>query len=626
MQEYDELVNFKTVTTREEELIFKRRKELKIEDSNETIGLALSGGGIRSATFNLGLLQAFNANSLLKRADYISSVSGGGYVNSFIQKRLQEGIDYSELFNKSEIKRLKEYRKYLTPYSGFRKTIETITFYLTFIILAILHFIWYFLFFTLSALAILTIFHNLPPVSVDFFVSLITIFLSLLLWYYFMHPLRHYSKYLWNDRVLFYLLSFFAISIIISFLIIKNVTLLPFEYWNYANGSFIFSYTILIIIMGYFANPNILSMHRYYRLKITDAYLDKSKIKVSDLTKNNITIAPYPLICSTLNMQADEKIKGQRSCDYYLFSPLYCGSKLTGYVSTSSPLYKKLTLGTAVTVSGAALNSLMGYKSNRLISFVLTILNIRLGYWAINPMILDGKRKFDKMASFFLYNGLKALPVYWPFYNFSELFGKMNSQRWMVNLSDGGGIENLGAYELFRRKVKVIICSDAGADPKYEFEDLRNLLLRVRNELEIAVEFEKGQKVEDIIKPKPSSGYSQKHYVVGKYYLLPSKEDNKKEFLGYFVYIKTSVTAPIYKIEKDIRKSDYYGYKNHHPLFPHEPTTDQFFDPQQWEAYHVLGEEVGNSLLKEFSNSQNIEQIKKDLERVITTGMVCEID
>jgi len=378
--------------------------------------------------------------------------------------------------------------------------------------------------------------------------------------------------------------------------------------------------------MGYFANPNILSMHRYYRLKITDAYLDKSKIKVSGLTKNNITIAPYPLICSTLNMQADEKIKGQRSCDYYLFSPLYCGSKLTGYVSTSSPLYKKLTLGTAVTVSGAALNSLMGYKSNRLISFVLTILNIRLGYWAINPMILDGKRKFDKMASFFLYNGLKALPVYWPFYNFSELFGKMNSQRWMVNLSDGGGIENLGAYELFRRKVKVIICSDAGADPKYEFEDLRNLLLRVRNELEIAVEFEKGQKVEDIIKPKPSSGYSQKHYVVGKYYLLPSKEDNKKEFLGYFVYIKTSVTAPIYKIEKDIRKSDYYGYKNHHPLFPHEPTTDQFFDPQQWEAYHVLGEEVGNSLLKEFSNSQNIEQIKKDLERVITTGMVCEID
>jgi len=80
MQEYDELVNFKTVTTREEELIFKRRKELELEDSNETIGLALSGGGMRAATFNLGLLQAFNANSLLKRADYISSVSGGGYV------------------------------------------------------------------------------------------------------------------------------------------------------------------------------------------------------------------------------------------------------------------------------------------------------------------------------------------------------------------------------------------------------------------------------------------------------------------------------------------------------------------------------------------------------------------
>src|SRR5262245_50108016 len=45
-------------------------------------GLALSGGGIRSATFALGVTQAFAAQDLLRRFDYLSTVSGGGYLGS----------------------------------------------------------------------------------------------------------------------------------------------------------------------------------------------------------------------------------------------------------------------------------------------------------------------------------------------------------------------------------------------------------------------------------------------------------------------------------------------------------------------------------------------------------------
>jgi predicted acylesterase/phospholipase RssA len=51
------------------------------------IGLALSGGGIRSATFCLGALQRFAHSRLLRHFDYISSVSGGGYVASAVQWR-----------------------------------------------------------------------------------------------------------------------------------------------------------------------------------------------------------------------------------------------------------------------------------------------------------------------------------------------------------------------------------------------------------------------------------------------------------------------------------------------------------------------------------------------------------
>ena len=47
--------------------------------------LCLSGGGIRSATFNLGVLQALAKNNMLGDFDYLSSVSGGGYIASWLQ-------------------------------------------------------------------------------------------------------------------------------------------------------------------------------------------------------------------------------------------------------------------------------------------------------------------------------------------------------------------------------------------------------------------------------------------------------------------------------------------------------------------------------------------------------------
>ena len=48
--------------------------------ADNLIGLAFSGGGIRSATFNLGILQALAEKGLLHKFDYLSTVSGGGYL------------------------------------------------------------------------------------------------------------------------------------------------------------------------------------------------------------------------------------------------------------------------------------------------------------------------------------------------------------------------------------------------------------------------------------------------------------------------------------------------------------------------------------------------------------------
>ena len=58
------------------------------QEGDPLVGLALSGGGIRSATFGLGVLQALQTIGLFKHLDYVSTVSGGGYIGGWLQAAL----------------------------------------------------------------------------------------------------------------------------------------------------------------------------------------------------------------------------------------------------------------------------------------------------------------------------------------------------------------------------------------------------------------------------------------------------------------------------------------------------------------------------------------------------------
>lgn len=96
-------------------------------------GLALSGGGIRSATFNLGVLQALADLGLLSKFDYLSTVSGGGYIGGWLSKWIHNtagGVEQAEKLLRSggdgpvpraepkEVQFLRKYSNYLTPKSG----------------------------------------------------------------------------------------------------------------------------------------------------------------------------------------------------------------------------------------------------------------------------------------------------------------------------------------------------------------------------------------------------------------------------------------------------------------------------------------------------------------------------
>ena len=92
-------------------------------------GLAFSGGGIRSATFNLGILQALAELRLLRQFDYLSCVSGGGYtggwLSALIHRECAGRIEDAEEKLRTggtenpAIRFLRSYSNYLTPRPSF---------------------------------------------------------------------------------------------------------------------------------------------------------------------------------------------------------------------------------------------------------------------------------------------------------------------------------------------------------------------------------------------------------------------------------------------------------------------------------------------------------------------------
>ena len=60
---------------------------------DDLVGLSLSGGGIRSATFNLGLIQAMHQVGMFRHVDYLVTTSGGGYIGSHLAKKAAQASD-----------------------------------------------------------------------------------------------------------------------------------------------------------------------------------------------------------------------------------------------------------------------------------------------------------------------------------------------------------------------------------------------------------------------------------------------------------------------------------------------------------------------------------------------------
>jgi hypothetical protein len=112
-----------------------------------------------------------------------------------------------------------------------------------------------------------------------------------------------------------------------------------------------------------------------------------------------------------------------------------------------------ITLGTAVTISGAAASPNQGYHSSITLAFLLTMFNVRLGWWLGNPGAA-GEKTYDHDNPTSTVNLLAR-----------EMMGETNDTYAWIYLSDGGHFENLGLYEMVLRRCRYIVVSDGGCDP-----------------------------------------------------------------------------------------------------------------------------------------------------------------
>jgi patatin-like phospholipase len=360
-------------------------------------------------------------------------------------------------------------------------------------------------------------------------------------------------------------------------------------------------------LMGSFVDINRFSLHAAYRDRLIRAYLGASRspgtrkpnpftgfdeadnLAMRDLAPNR----PLHVVNVALNLVHGEKLAWQdRKAETFTFSPLHSGSFRLGYrTSDRYALYRRrgspISLGTALAISGAAASPNMGYHSSPVVTFLLALWNVRLGWWLGNPGPA-GDSTYDLAGPRFSPRALLA-----------EAFGLTSDQHPWVYLSDGGHFENLALYEMVLRRCHFIVVSDGGQDAQFGFEDLGNAISKIRIDLGVPIEFERvlmlPRDLEDVSydaavrRPAfPYCALGRIRYSCVDYAEQPG--DLGPEIDGWILYIKPSLngTEPV----------DVFHYAKLHPEFPHESTANQLYTEAQFESYRALGSHVILSLTR----------------------------
>lgn len=644
---------------KDERAELRRRRGTENENTpvKDASGLALSGGGIRSASFCLGVCQFLADRQLLSAFDIMSTVSGGGYTGAFINRRLEAGgeedVASPEGQDQPAIQYLRRRAAFLRTH-GLGAALSTVFGLLagmivnwsvpaavtTFMVLLVwglntmlgLSFLWgYGLTIGLgtSILALLSYawlprtWPKLRSATQWVFWSVAGVFVASFLlqqlYQYFLTSLesgfgttglsfaalvatfpvisrllpaigRESLRRLGNMLILIAAaIAVPILGIVLAFALYRLAdqsidvpALLQLAEYNDRSWLRDVSGLLILFLFLFFLSAtafwaidiNETGPHAHYRKMLKNTFLAKYDNEFSHPKDLNLIDlehgrkSPYLLVNAVVNLPDSNRIElRERKGDFFVFSKNWTGSPVVGYRKTERWKLdgKKVGLGTAIATSGAAVAPHMALLSISAARSLLSFVNLRLGLWIKRP-------RETGAISVGRPSGLQLLKEMFG-------FGMSHDSDWLL-VTDGGHLDNSGVYELLRRRCRFIVAVDASADPDGEFQTLITLIRHARIDLGIEIQCDLNE-----IRPTGDQGLSPAHGTLCRI-VYPEEPD----VVCLMLYLTTSMTGD----EPELIKA----YQRNHTDFPNQPTTDQFFDEHQFEAYRRLGVHAARSLFE----------------------------
>lgn len=606
---------------------------------HDAVGMAISGGGIRSATFALGVTNVMARHGVLMDVDVMSTVSGGGYLGSFITSVLndndaQVGLKPGKLpfaakgqIESQAIRHLRNHSKYLSE--GGLATLALMVFSAAYGVV-------------MSLLLIAPLLMLLASAAVDFFnvgessVSRSLTYETLSSWTWaafgvtifvlsiLRNPSRKLREVMEKAAIALGVLGLMLLAAMLlpdlvqlarghAIGLLVFVVLLPFVlgatglWWGLETRLSRVAWSLMVFfgplfflalwlvtvnvvvelkernrwlpwiltaflwIYGWLGvNINFASLHLYYRNRLARTYLrrmhEPEAVDPQPLsTLNPFHKAPLHLINAAVNLPASRnpELRG-RDTDFFIFAQHYCGGPSVGYWPTKEweAQDKHLDLGTAMAISGAAAAPRMGTVTSNKYTTLLAMLNVRLGYWVRKP---TKSRVWDIVPG-----GL---------YFTRELTGHMHERQPFVNVSDGGHVENMGLYELLRRRCRYIVLIDGEADPQHSFGGLLNSIRMAKIDLGVRIEPDLSDLRQGI------DPFKRAHFAMSR--IDYGDEESGKPIHGLLLVIKLALTGN----ESELLMQ----FQQLNPAFPHQSTAQQLFSEAQFEAYRALGEHAAEA-------------------------------
>jgi len=663
------------------------------------VGIALSGGGIRSATQSLGAFQALQEKGLDKEADYLSTVSGGGYFGSFWGRCFIEGDTNLDMQDR-KIKYLRNSGNYIAP-AGTGDMLRAISQYLTnwFSIYAInclfflmiatfLRFIPYvrqietfegvsvsvYSIIPLVCLALIVVFSVVKLfisksltklITYTFYVLLGSLFVALVdsigfnMYRVFsmeqigsFGALSSFIVYLfsvgkdWKSKLPDFLSSILKYTtVFVSVLVILGCLSAFSHYfaWGLAGcegnifeyskepliilGSIVGGLFLINLFIGRMPNLlNKLSLHGVFHDRLVRGFLGaavperlakgvmySTEFKEDDIEeyryKPHQSGGPVHIINMTLNETIDGRSdlyqlnrKGSNlavipSIGKSLGVRHHCLTNATKHNTVHSPIdipnkdyqvwadkpttSEDMTVGGYMAISAAAMSTGMGKETSLLSSMVNGLLGVRLGYWW-DSGIHRNKSIFNAFSYFFVNQRLFLI----------ELFARYRGtakRHW--HLSDGAHFENLGLYELIRRKLSFMISFDHSQDDDYNFISLADLTRTVRADFGAELRCLSKHELDGYVNAKIRHLFGTKKDIKNKNAYASLIEVTYRDgSIGHILYIVPNIIGD--------EPTDVYSYKLENKDFPQQTTLDQFFDEEQWESYRRLMNYIVQELFK----------------------------